>query len=39
MQGHFKVKTKLSFSPSKNKDNVYVVKAKVGKKLHSNLFC
>ena len=39
MQGQFKVKTKLSFSPTKTKENVYVVKAKVGKKLHSNLFC
>lgn len=35
MQGHFKIKTKLSWSPSKNKEGVYVVKARLGKKLPS----
>ena len=37
MQGSFKVKTKWSLSPGKNKDNVYVVRPKIGKKLASTL--
>ena len=37
MQANFKVKTKHSWSPGKVQENVYVVRAKVGKKLPSRL--
>ena len=32
MQRQFKLKTKQSFSPGKSKENVYMVRAQVGKK-------
>jgi hypothetical protein len=32
MKGHFKLKTKLSWSPNKNKSGIYMVKASLSKK-------
>jgi competence protein ComGF len=37
MQRQFKVKTKLSFSPGKTKENIYVVQARLGTKPSSGL--